>query len=181
MEEPHDRSRRWLLKASSTLGLAAAFGRAMIGEAFADLQSNAAQNENAVTQTSAAQSADNTAIRPFQVNVPETELTELRRRINSTRWPDRETVSDESQGAPLATIQELARYWATEYDWRKIEAKLNALPQFITEIHGLDIHFIHVRSKHENALPLIVTHGWLGSVIEQLSGKFLNCRKWQAM
>ena len=107
-------------------------------------------------------------IRPFQVNVPEAELAELRRRINSTRWPDRETVTDESQGVPLATIQELARYWATDYDWRKIEAKLNALPQFITEIDGLDIHFIHVRSKHENALPLIVTHGWPGSVIEQL-------------
>ena len=107
-------------------------------------------------------------IRPFHVNVPEAELTELRRRINSTRWPDRETVTDESQGVPLATIQELARYWATDYDWRKCEAKLNALPQFITEIDGLDIHFIHVRSKHENALPLIVTHGWPGSVIEQL-------------
>ena len=107
-------------------------------------------------------------IRPFQVNVPEAELTELRRRINSTRWPDRETVTDESQGVPLATIQELTRYWGTDYDWRKCEAKLNALPQFITEIDGLDIHFIHVRSKHENALPLIVTHGWPGSVIEQL-------------
>jgi len=121
-----------------------------------------------VTQTSSTLAADKTTIRPFRVNVPETELTELRRRLNSTRWPDRETVSDESQGAPLATIQELARYWATDYDWRKIEARLNALPQFITEIDGLDIHFIHVRSKHENALPLIVTHGWPGSVIEQL-------------
>jgi pimeloyl-ACP methyl ester carboxylesterase len=107
-------------------------------------------------------------IRSFNVNVPEAELIELRRRINSTRWPDRETVTDESQGVPLATIQELTRYWGTDYDWRKCEAKLNALPQFITEIDGLDIHFIHVRSKHENALPLIVTHGWPGSVIEQL-------------
>ena len=114
------------------------------------------------------QAADKTTIRPFQVNVPEAELTELRRRINSTRWPERETVTDESQGVPLATIQELARYWATDYDWRKCEAKLNALPQFITELDGLDIHFIHVRSKHENALPLIVTHGWPGSVIEQM-------------
>ena len=121
-----------------------------------------------MTQTRATQAADKTTIRPFHVNVPEAELTELRRRIHSTRWPDRETVTDESQGVPLATIQELARYWATDYDWRKIEAKLNALPQFITEIDGLDIHFIHVRSKHENALPLIVTHGWPGSVIEQL-------------
>jgi hypothetical protein len=97
----------------------------------------------------------NSAIRPFQkVNVPEAELTELRRRINHTRWPERETVTNSTQGVQLATTQALARYWATEYDWRKIEAKLNALPQFITEIDGLDIHFIHVRSKHENALPL---------------------------
>ena len=108
------------------------------------------------------------AIRPFRVNVPEEQLVDLRRRIAATRWPDRETVTDESQGVPLAMIQELARYWGTDYDWRKCEAKLNALPQFMTEIDGLDIHFIHVRSKHENALPLIVTHGWPGSVIEQL-------------
>jgi len=107
-------------------------------------------------------------IRPFHVNVPEAELTELRRRIKATKWPERETVTDATQGVQLATIQALARYWATEYDWRKIEAKLNALPQFITEIDGLDIHFIHVRSKHENALPLIVTHGWPGSIIEQM-------------
>ncbi len=109
-----------------------------------------------------------TAIRPFHVNVPEEELTELRRRIDATKWPERETVTDASQGVQLATTQKLARYWATEYDWRKIEAKMNALPQFMTEIDGLDIHFIHVRSKHENALPLIVTHGWPGSIIEQL-------------
>jgi pimeloyl-ACP methyl ester carboxylesterase len=112
--------------------------------------------------------SDKTAIRPFQVNVPEAELTELRRRIHATKWPERETVTDQSQGVQLATIQKLARYWAMEYDWRKVEAKLNAVPQFITEIDGLDIHFIHVRSKHENALPLIVTHGWPGSIIEQL-------------
>jgi len=92
----------------------------------------------------------------------------MRRRINATKWPERETVTDASQGVQLATMQALARYWATEYDWRKIEAKMKALPQFITEIDGLDIHFIHVRSKHENALPLIVTHGWPGSIIEQL-------------
>jgi hypothetical protein len=92
----------------------------------------------------------------------------LRRRINATKWPNRETVTDDSQGVQLATIQGLARNWGTEYDWRKCEAKLNALPQFMTAIAGLDIHFIHVRSKHENALPLIVTHGWPGSVIEQL-------------
>ncbi|GHO77578.1 hydrolase [Ktedonobacter sp. SOSP1-85] len=108
------------------------------------------------------------AIRPFRINIPEEELVELRRRIAATRWPEKETVADQSQGVQLATIQELARYWATEYDWRKVEAKLNALPQFITEIDGLDIHFIHVRSKHADALPLIVTHGWPGSVVEQL-------------
>ena len=107
-------------------------------------------------------------IRPFHVYVSEEELIELRRRINATRWPDRETVTDSSQGVQLATMQKLARYWATDYNWRKVEAKLNALPQFITEIDGLDIHFIHVRSKHKNALPLIVTHGWPGSIIEQL-------------
>jgi pimeloyl-ACP methyl ester carboxylesterase len=118
------------------------------------------------TQAHAATTSD--AIRPFKINVPDAELTELRRRINATRWPERETVTDESQGVPLAMIQELAHYWATEHEWRKCEAKLNGLPQFITEIDGLDIHFIHVRSKHENALPLIVTHGWPGSVIEQL-------------
>jgi len=108
------------------------------------------------------------AIRPFRIDFPEAKLTELRRRINATNWPERETVTNESQGVQLATMQELARYWATDYDWRKVEARLNALPQFITEIDGLDIHFIHVRSKHENALPLIITHGWPGSVIEQL-------------
>jgi pimeloyl-ACP methyl ester carboxylesterase len=111
---------------------------------------------------------DKVAIRPFQVTVPDEALTDLRRRINDTKWPEREPVADASQGVQLATMQKLARYWATEYDWRKIEAKLNAYPQFITELDGLDIHFLHVRSKHENALPLIVTHGWPGSVIEQL-------------
>src|SRR5688572_14721273 len=122
-----------------------------------------------MTQTSATQQAsDKNAIRPFQVNFPEAELTELRRRINATRLPEKETVADFSQGVPLATVQKLVRYWATDYDWRKCEARLNALPNFITEIDGLDIHFIHVRSKHENALPLIVTHGWPGSVVEQL-------------
>ncbi len=109
------------------------------------------------------------AIRPFQMpNVPEAELTELRRRIKATRWPEKETVANATQGVQLATVQALAKYWANEYDWRKVEAKLNALPQFITELDGLDIHFIHVRSKHENALPLIVTHGWPGSIVEQM-------------
>src|ERR671912_207879 len=112
--------------------------------------------------------ADNAAIRPFRVSVPEAELTDLRRRITATKFPERETVNDMSQGVPLATVEKLARYWASEYDWRKVEARLNALPQFITEIDGLDIHFIHMRSRHEDALPLIVNHGWPGSVIEQL-------------
>jgi pimeloyl-ACP methyl ester carboxylesterase len=114
--------------------------------------------------------AEATAIRPFQVKVPEAELIELRRRITAVRLPEKETVADASfpQGVPLATVQKLAKYWGTEYDWRKVEARLNAVPNFITEIDGLDIHFIHVKSKHENALPLIVTHGWPGSVIEQL-------------
>ncbi len=110
---------------------------------------------------------DKTAIRPFRVHVSEAQLVDMRRRIKATRWPDRETVPDESQGIQLATIQGLAQYWATGYDWRKCEARLNSYPQFITEIDGLDIHFIHVRSKHDNAMPLIVTHGWPGSVIEQ--------------
>jgi len=123
----------------------------------------------AVVERTSEQAVDQkNAVRPFHVNVPEAELIELRRRINATRWPERETVPDQSQGVQLATIQAVARYWAKDYDWRKVEAKLKALPNFITEIDGLDIHFIHVRSKHENALPLIVTHGWPGSIIEQM-------------
>jgi pimeloyl-ACP methyl ester carboxylesterase len=136
-------------------------------------KSKTTKKEATMTQTSATpqgskQAGDKNAIRPFHVNVPEAELTELRRRINATMWPERETVADTTQGVQLATMQALARHWGTEYDWRKVEARLNALPQFITEIDGLDIHFIHVRSQNEDALPLIVTHGWPGSVIEQL-------------
>ncbi len=108
------------------------------------------------------------AVRPFRINVPEEALVDLRRRVLATRWPDRETVTDRSQGAQLAKIQELVRYWGTDYDWRKVEAQLNALPQFLTEIDGLDIHFLHVRSRHPNALPLIITHGWPGSILELL-------------
>src|ERR1700723_3076531 len=108
------------------------------------------------------------AIRPFHIQVPEEALTDLRQRINATRWPEPETVTDTSQGVQLATMQKLAQYWATDYVWRKVEAKLNALPQFVTTIDGVDIHFIHVRSKEKNALPIIITHGWPGSVIEQL-------------
>ena len=120
------------------------------------------------TQRGREQAADKNAIRPFHVNVPEAELTELRRRVAAARLPERETVTDFSQGVPLATTQKLARYWATEYDWRKVEARLNAVPNFITEIDGLGIHFIHVRSKHENALPVLISHGWPGSIVEQL-------------
>jgi pimeloyl-ACP methyl ester carboxylesterase len=108
------------------------------------------------------------AIRPFRIDVPDEALTDLRRRITATVWPERETVPDTSQGVPLATMQELARHWATGYDWRPCQARLNALPQFTTEIDGLDIHFLHVRSRHEDALPLVVNHGWPGSIIEQL-------------
>ena len=108
------------------------------------------------------------AIRPFRIDIPQQALDDLRRRVAATRWPDRETVTDSSQGVQLATIQRLAQYWMTDYDWRKCEARLNAVPQFMTRIDGLDIHFIHVRSKHKNALPLVVTHGWPGSIIEQL-------------
>jgi pimeloyl-ACP methyl ester carboxylesterase len=141
-----DQDRRWLLTT-------AAAGVAAIGAA------------SLFTSPSAA--ADD-VIRPFRINVPEADLVDLRRRITATRLPDRETVNDRSQGVRLAKFEELMRYWGTGYDWRKVEARLNALPQFMTTIDGVDIHFIHVRSKHENALPLIVTHGWPGSVIEQL-------------
>ena len=125
----------------------------------------------AVTGPLSAQSpagSGDAAIRPFHVGFPEAALVDLRRRINATRWPERETVSDATQGVQLATMQKLAAYWGTDYDWRKVEGRLKALPQFVTTIDGLDIHFIHVRSKHANALPIIVTHGWPGSIIEQL-------------
>ena len=107
-------------------------------------------------------------VRPFRVDVPEEDLVDLRQRIAATRWPDRETVPDRSQGAQLTELQELVRYWGTDYDWRRAEAQLNAWPQFVTTIDGVDIHFIHVRSRHENALPLIISHGWPGSVFEQI-------------
>jgi hypothetical protein len=144
--------RRRFLGAAATTFAAAQLG--MVGPAGA--------------QPGKSDAGDKAAIRPFSVKAPEESLTDLRRRIQATRWPERETVADASQGVQLATTQKLARYWATEYDWRTCEAKLNALPNFVTEIDGIDIHFIHFRSKHENALPLIVTHGWPGSVIEQL-------------
>ena len=122
-----------------------------------------------IAQASTARAAaDDQSIRPFKVQVPQAALNDLRRRIRATRWPDKETVADQSQGTQLAKLQELAQYWGSGYDWRKVEARLNALPQFVTKIDGVDIHFIHVRSRNKNALPVIVTHGWPGSVIEQL-------------
>jgi pimeloyl-ACP methyl ester carboxylesterase len=127
-----------------------------------------AETGQAVTTVAAPPSGDKAALRTLRIHVPDAQLTDLRQRIKAMRWPSRETVTDASQGVRLATMQSLARYWSTSYDWRKVEARLNALPQFVTEIDGLDIHFIHVRSKHKNALPVIITHGWPGSVIEQL-------------
>ncbi|WP_426537915.1 epoxide hydrolase family protein [Bradyrhizobium sp. McL0615] len=148
VSEVIDQDRRQLLS-NAAIGIAGA-GAASIFPAF---------------KSNAAPSAE---IRPFRVHFPEEALVDLRRRVSATKWPSQEIVKDATQGVQFATMQKLARYWATDYDWRKIEAKLNALPQFITEIDGIDIHFIHVRSKHENALPMIVTHGWPGSIIEQL-------------
>ena len=128
----------------------------------------AASPSDASAAPTAPHSVVDTTIRPFRVQIPQSSVDELKRRIDATRWPDRETVTDRSQGIQLDAIRELARYWATGYDWRKVEAKLNALPQFTTTIDGVDIHFIHVRSRHPNALPVIVTHGWPGSIVEQL-------------
>jgi hypothetical protein len=113
-------------------------------------------------------SSANTAIRPLTINIPEAELADLRRRVKATKFPEKEPVADFSQGVPLATVQKLANYWADKYDWRQCEARLNSHPNFLTEIDGLDIHFIHARSKHDNALPILVAHGWPGSVVEQL-------------
>jgi pimeloyl-ACP methyl ester carboxylesterase len=136
---------------------------------FETAQGKDASSQTGYPQAGSDRTTDMTAIRPFRITpVPEADLVELRKRIKATRWPDRETVADASQGVQLATMEALSRYWSTKYDWRKVEAKLIALPNFITEIDGLDIHFIHVRSRHPNALPVIVTHGWPGSVVEQL-------------
>src|SRR5688572_4849233 len=132
------------------------------------LRKNAAVAVLSGLMFAAASHAEDTSIRPFRVNVSEGALIDLRQRIAAARWPEKETVPDATQGVQLATMQKLAQYWANDYDWRKCEARLNALPQFVTTIDGLDIHFIHVRSKHPNALPIIITHGWPGSVTEQL-------------
>jgi pimeloyl-ACP methyl ester carboxylesterase len=148
--------------------------RRFVGAAVATLAATSlsrlafAETNQAITEVAQPAGSGKNAIRPLRLHVPESQLVELRRRVKATRWPERETVTDASQGVQLATMQKLARYWSTGYDWRKIEARLNALPQFVTEIDGLDIHFIQVRSKNQNALPMIVTHGWPGSIIEQL-------------
>src|SRR5262249_41482236 len=136
-------------------------------------KSKSNKKEIAMSQTSATPQSGNEAvgqeaIRPFKVSFPESELTELRRRIKATKWPERETVNDDTQGVRLAVMQKLADYWANKYDWRKVEAKINSYPNFVTNIDGLDIHFIHVKSKEKNAMPIIITHGWPGSIIEQL-------------
>jgi pimeloyl-ACP methyl ester carboxylesterase len=167
--EPDDDSRRRVLKVSSLFSLAVALTPGAIAKALTKSQLGIDQEEDFMMQTNATQpQTDKAAIRPFQFSFPDAELADLRRRVNATKWPDREQVTDASQGVQLATMQKLARYWGTDYDWRKGEAKLKAVPHFVTEIDGLDIHFIHVRSKHENALPMIVTHGWPGSIIEQM-------------
>jgi pimeloyl-ACP methyl ester carboxylesterase len=168
-EEINDHRRRFLGTAAMTLA------GAQIG-VFGSPDAQAAEPTSAggiragatALPVKSAAAADNNAIRPFHINFPQADLVDLRRRINATRWPDKETVTDDTQGVQFATMQQLAHDWANGYDWRKVEARLNALPQFITTIDGLDIHFIHVRSKDPNALPVIVTHGWPGSIIEQL-------------
>src|ERR687889_1217791 len=166
-------SRREFIKLAGAGTLFFGLGAFSISNVLKNIREASAQGTNATNATNAtaastAPPSNNLDIRPFRVNVPEEELTELRRRIKATRFPERETVTDASQGVQLATLQKLAQYWGTDYDWRKVEARLNALPQFMTNIDGVDIHFIHVRSKEKNALPVIVTHGWPGSIIEQL-------------
>ncbi len=155
-------TRRRLLVTSAAAGAISLLPEHLAGADAAPRSQPSNQGDSLMATTNDA------AIRPFRVNFPQEALVELRRRVLATRWPERETVTDASQGVQFETTQKLARHWSTEYDWRKCEARLKALPHFITEIDGLDIHFIHVRSKHENALPMIVTHGWPGSIIEQL-------------
>jgi pimeloyl-ACP methyl ester carboxylesterase len=154
--------------AATTASAASGAGAETVAQATAAATSNATIASSIAGAAAIAQPAQDESIRPFRVHIPQEAINELRQRVAATRWPDKETVTDQSQGVPLATMQELSRYWATDYDWRKAEAKLNALPQFVTTIDGLDIHFIHVHSKNPNALPLIITHGWPGSVLEQI-------------
>ena len=167
-ETKHDR-RRFLRNAAVTIAAVAEFGVIGSVDAQSNKQPSGLKGEQKMSQLNQGQSTSAVpAVRPFRVNMPDAALADLRRRIAATQWPERETVADASQGVQLATTQKLAQYWATKHDWRKCEAKINAVPNFLTEIDGLDIHFIHVRSKHDNALPMIVTHGWPGSIIEQM-------------
>jgi pimeloyl-ACP methyl ester carboxylesterase len=162
-DEINDSRRRFL--GTTALSLAAAkLGMA----ASANAQYGGSSSKGAAAAPAKSGAADDASIRPFHFNIPQAEVADLRRRVAATKWPERELVSDATQGVQLATTQKLAKYWATDFDWRKVEARINALPQFITTIDGLDIHFIHVRSKQPNALPLIITHGWPGSIIEQM-------------
>src|SRR5271154_3432159 len=165
MSDEINNDRRRFLGAAALSLAAAEFG--VMGSAKAQYGGSSSKGAAAAPAKRGA-AADDTSIRPFHVSIPDADVADLRRRVAATKWPERELVTDATQGVQLATTQKLAQYWAANYDWRKVEAKLNALPNFITEIDGLDIHFIHVRSKHSNALPVIVTHGWPGSIIEQL-------------
>ena len=169
MTERNDSSRRRFLQASSMLGLTVALSPRALAETLAESTTGrTADIMMDMSATPATQQTGKSAIRPFQFNFTDAELADLRHRVNATKWPERELVNDASQGVQLATMQKLARYWGTDYDWRKGEKKLKAVPHFVTEIDGLDIHFIHVKSKEKDALPIIVTHGWPGSIIEQL-------------
>jgi pimeloyl-ACP methyl ester carboxylesterase len=161
-----DQGRRRLL-GTAAIGAAVA-GTASLLPALVAVADDTSANRTLNQGDAKVDTTSNGTIRPLSIDFPDEALADLRRRIEITRWPDREQVTDETQGVRLATVQELARYWQTDYDWRKVEARLKALPQFVTEIDGLDVHFIHVRSKHDNALPMIVTHGWPGSIIEQM-------------
>ncbi len=167
-EESKSYRRHFLRNAAMTIA-AVAFGMIGFADAQSDKKPSGLKGEQLISQATHAQSTSEAqALRPFRANVPEAALADLRRRIAATRWPDRETVTDRSQGVQLATIQALVHYWGTDYDWRKAEATLNALPEFVTTIDGVDIQFVHVRSRHPNALPLIMTHGWPGSIFELL-------------
>ncbi|MEO7999932.1 MAG: epoxide hydrolase N-terminal domain-containing protein, partial [Gemmatimonadaceae bacterium] len=169
---PHDgphspgiRSREWRRRLTITATIA---GCGVVALAATRPTSNETTMTTTMTEHDSAAKLASDAIRPFHANVPEAAITDLRRRLAATRWPDKETAGDNSQGPQLAQLQELVKYWATGYDWRKGEAKLNALPQFITNIDGVDIHFIHVKSKNPNAMPMLISHGWPGSVFEQI-------------
>src|ERR1041385_5771920 len=160
---------RLVLVAAATLGLLL-FSNSNHAQTMTAPTSGVTDTKTSVHNTTSTKSreTETTEIRPFTVHIPEAQVADLKRRLQMTRWPNKELVADRSQGVQLATLKELVRYWTTEYDWRKAEARLNSYPQFVTNIDGVDIHFIHVKSKHPNAMPMIMTHGWPGSVIELL-------------